>query len=72
MKLNSSAELTVSCNNTVSLDIRMDKLSSQCHSREVKAALFQLRRQFQGYLKSPSPFSTKKNFWKAQVGLQQE
>lgn len=49
MKLNSSAELTVSCNNTVSFD--MNKLSSQCHSREVKAALgliLQLRKQFQG------------------------
>lgn len=39
MKLNSSAELTVSCNNTVSLDIHMSKLSSQCHSSEVKPVL---------------------------------
>jgi len=34
MKLNSSAELTVSCNNTVLLETHMSKLSSQCHCRE--------------------------------------
>lgn len=39
MKLNSSAELTVSCDNTVSLDTHMNKLSSQHHCTEVKAAL---------------------------------
>lgn len=51
MKLNSSAELTVSCNNTVSFDIHTNKLSSEFHCREVKAAsglILQLRRQFQG------------------------
>lgn len=69
MKLNSSAELTVSCNNPVLLETHMSKLSIQCHCREVKTAfglVLQLRTQFQKQLKSLAPFSLGKKLQKAQ------